>query len=115
MADINITGSGSNPTANNYTVNNPVANSTQVTFHSADEAVQVCFNNQGTFGTWGVAVPKGGSATVVTLAAVQDTGFCIQPSGTTCSANTCTSSRLVTTYNITMGSGVSHGHAHGKK
>lgn len=114
MADINITGSGSNPTANNYTVTSPVANSTQVTFHSADEAVQICFKNQGTFGTWGVAVPKGGSATALTLAAVENTGFCIQAAGTTCTATTCSAGiRDVPTYNITMGTGV--GHAHGKK
>lgn len=118
MADINITGSGSNPTANNYTVNNPQANSTQVTFHSASQAVQVCFNNQNTFGTWGVAVPAGGSATALTLAAVENTGFCIQPSGTTCTATTCGAGiRDVPNYNITMGSGMDHGHGHayGKK
>ena len=117
MADINITGSGSNSTANNYNVGNPVPGTTQVTFHSADHDVQVCFNNQGTFGTWGLPVPKG-SPTAITLVASENTGFCIQPKGTNCTANTCGSGiREVPTYNITMGSGMAHahGHAHGKK
>jgi hypothetical protein len=118
MADINITGSGSNATANNYTVKNPVANSTEVSFHSADQAVQICFTNQSTFGTWGLAVPQGGSSTKITLAAAQNTNFCIQPSGTTCQSNTCSQSpRGVQNYNITMGSGMGHEHGqhHAKK
>lgn len=112
MADINITGSSSNQFAgNSYNVPNPQANQTVVTFHSANAAVQVCFTNYATFNTWGLAVPQGGSGTSITVAKVENTSFCIQSSGTTCTSTTCSAGGLkdVTTYNITMGSGVGHG------
>lgn len=117
MADINITGSSSNQFAgNSYEVPTPHANQSAVTFHSANAAVQVCFTNYNTFNTWGLAVPQGGSATSITLKEVVDTSFCIQTSGTTCTSTTCSSSpRGVTTYDITMGSGLGKGKKHGKK
>jgi hypothetical protein len=111
MADIKITGSNSNQFAgNDYEVPDARANQSSVTFHSANAAVQICFTNYDTFGTWGLPVPQGGSSTSITLAQAVPTGFCIQTSGTTCTSSTCSNNpKGVTTYDITMGSSLPGG------
>ena len=99
MADINITGSGSNPVANNYTVGE---NQTAVSFHSANAAVQVCFSNNTTFGVWGVAIPQGGNKTDVTIASRASVNYEVHPSGYTCPTGAKPTD--ATQYTITIGS-----------
>ncbi len=104
MADINITGSSSNPVANNYTVGQ---NQTTVSFHSANAAVQVCFSNYNTFNAWGVPVPQGGSNTVLTIHNRESTDYTVNASTYTCPTGA--KATDATQYTITIGGGMGGG------
>jgi hypothetical protein len=106
MADINISGSG-NFSGNNYNVPNPVAGTTKVSFHSADDNVTVCFDNEPTFGTWSLSLTKG-KKTDLTIQAVQNTNYTINNSGTTCPQSK--SPKGGPGYTITMGGNVPKEH-----
>lgn len=102
MADINITGTGTF-SANDYTVASPVAGQTKVSFHSANAAAVVCFDNYATFNTWSLTLDQG-KKTDLTLANVQNTGFTPNASGTTCPESK--SPKAGTGYTITMGGNI---------
>ena len=98
MADVNITGSGSNSIANNYTV---PSGQTTVSFHSADHDIQVCFSNSSTFNMTGKEIPKGTQPTTLNIVNNVSTNFTTNAKGTTCpSANP----REGGPYTITIGS-----------
>ena len=108
MANINITGQGTFA-ANSYTVPSPMANSSSVSFHSADKKCKVCFGNSATFGVSSFVVQTGAPQSL-TLEAVQSTSFSVVGETDNCSSGNLKD----TNYNITMGSGFP-GKKHDKK
>lgn len=113
MADVNITGSGSNSIANNYTV---PSGQTTVSFHSADNAVRVCFSNSTTFNMAYKEIPKGGQPTTLTIASSVSTNFTTNASGADCpGANPKEGGPYTITIGGGMGGGKKSGHETYKK
>jgi hypothetical protein len=73
-ANINVTGTGTF-SANNFTV--PVGQTT-VSFHSANAAVTICFQNSSTFGTGSIQVAQGGQPQDHNISLRVGTGFSVQ-------------------------------------
>ena len=102
MADINVTGTGTFA-ANNFTV--PLTDS-DVTFHSANSAVVICFSNSTTFGQNSLSVGSGGQPTPLTIQARDNVTFTVHVSTYT----DCDSANLGddTTYTIDMSTSTGH-------